>query len=297
MFKYVLNLIISLLIFLVWTFFYVCTYKKEKESGLFVGPGDFGIKNYWNKKRTILDNFNFLGRGWVEKLGEAPDRFIKQINDYWEEISPGQNKSIEAYRKYDAISKYRDCFLLIGFMPFVIDRALLAFVLIGAICLRYYYSFYRLKKRALKVRSEVSKSLVTVISKIILSIRAGSILQQAWLETGLSQKGPLYEEMLRVDKNIKEGQSIKEAYREFGRTYRLETIKDMNGLLLDSIRLGSNKLCEELEVLRKREVNREIRELKKEADRASQRMIYPGLLLFIVILVLVMEPVLGQTFI
>ncbi len=296
MFKYVLNLIISLFLCLVWTGFYVGAYKKQKKSGRFGGPGGSEIKNYWNKKRTILDNFNFLGRSSVEKLGEAPDRFVKQINDYWEEISPGQNRSIEAYRKYDAISKYRDCFLLIGFIPFVIDRSLLAFVLIGAICLRYYYSFYRLKKRALKVRSEVSKSLVTVISKIILSIRAGSILQQAWLETGLSQKGPLYDEMLRVDKSIKEGRSIKEAYRDFGRTYKLETIRDMNSLLLDSIRLGSNKLCEELEVLRKREVNREIRGLKKEADRASQRMIYPGLLLFIVILILVMAPVLSQTF-
>ncbi len=254
------------------------------------------LMNYWGRKMMFLDIFNFLGRVIMEIVGEEPARFKNHINEYWEEIRPGQSKSIEAYRKYDAISKYRDCFLMAGLLPFVVDRVLLVFVLIGAICLRYYYSFYRLKKKALKVRNEVSKSLVTVISRIILSIRAGSILQQAWLETGLSQKGPLYDEMLRVDKSIKEGRSIKEAYRDFGRTYKLETIRDMNSLLLDSIRLGSNKLCEELEILRKREVNREIRELKKEADRASQRMIYPGLLLFIVILILAMAPVLSQTF-
>lgn len=295
----VISLFISIFMMILWLIFYFLSFKRNRNRVINIYKLDKEVRKNFSRNITFnsfIDQFNFLGFELFKLFGEASAKEIEKIEIYWEMLNPASREKNGLNRLYDAISKYRDMFLILAITPFVLTNHILLFVLIGIVFLRYYYSFYRIKREASKLQKQVQLSILPVINRMVLSIRAGSLLQEAWEDTAKSNDGPLFKEMLRVEKLVSEGHSIKDAYREFGKSFRIESLKDMTGILLDSLSLGSIKLCEELETLREREVNRAKRALKQEADRAQEKMIFPGILLFVAILILVMAPMLAGTF-
>lgn len=129
---------------------------------------------------------------------------------------------------------------------------------------------------------------------LVLSLRAGMLLDAAWKEIAQDKEGPLYEEMRRVSRLRKEGVGFNQAYLSFGERYQLDPLKDFNQLVIQNVELGGSELARGLDQLRRKESKEKINRLHKAADRAQEQMLLPGLLQFIGILLLLLVPLFKQ---
>ena len=264
-----IRLVLVWLVLFLWLFLYRRMSLSVKPNGEGVGEVIFyrlpdPIKSYrWSRKKSWLTIIHGSPRG--------------------EEVLVEREKG-----------KWRDLYLLAGW----ISPALLfppIFPLLLALSIgRWFYEEYSLSKKAKQIQREVLGSLPEMISRLLLSIQAGALVKDAWLETGLSQEGVLYEEMRKLTEDIEQGVSLAESYRNFGRHLQIPVLGDIGQLMVEGLHLGSQQLVKELETIRSRQVQEEKRRIMEEADRASQQMIFPSILLFIGILILIMAPMLAQ---
>lgn len=208
-------------------------------------------------------------------------------------IIDGQAKG-EAALLYRECRKMHDLYLLAGWVsPSILFPSLFPLLLALSIG-RWFYEDHFLSKKAKEIQDEVIQSLPEMLSRLLLSIQAGSLVQDAWTETGLSQEGILYEEMREQAVLVKQGVSLTESYRSFGRHFQLPVLGEIGQLMVEGLHLGTQQLVKELETIRSRQVQAARRRMMEEAERASQQMIFPSILLFIGILILVMAPMLAQ---
>lgn len=211
----------------------------------------------------------------------------------WLTIIYGESLSERALLDRE-LTKLRDLYFLLGLMPIAIFYPRFFPLLLVLFLGRWFYDDYMLSRKASGLQMEVLRSLPEMLSRLLLSLQAGSLIKNAWQETAHSQEGVLYEEMRQLEEGMAEGLSAGEVYRHFGRHFRLPVLGDIGQLMVEGLQLGSQQLAGELETIRTRQVQAEKRRLMEEADRASQQMIFPSILLFLAILILVLAPMLSQ---
>lgn len=191
----------------------------------------------------------------------------------------------------------RDLLLIGAFLPaaFLVTPGL-GILTLALLCLRYWAASYLIKKEARERKEALIWSLPEVLTKLVLSLQAGSLPDQAWKETAASGHGPLYEEMEGVLEAGSEGLSGERAYWSFGRRYGLENLNQLGLLYSQSLRTGGVELTRGLDRIRKEEIEERKRSMKVEADVASQRMLFPGILVFFAIILLLIVPLMSHAF-
>lgn len=152
-----------------------------------------------------------------------------------------------------------------------------------------------LRSRRLRVREigqEILEELPAVLTSLLLSLRAGALLDEAWEEAAAASDGILSKEMRRISGLRNEGVGIVASYRRFGESLPIPLLRDIAGSVSGSRERGGLELIDDLERKRQRLFEQKRAAYRKEAQRASQLLIFPGLLVFFAILVLVMVPLL-----
>lgn len=276
-----------------WLIVYFLFYRKRK--------GDFsteetetGRKNVFFKQKTAFygQRLSFLGEGMENLiLFSSPGLYRKKIQ--WMEILKGQGEGSKWVKKEDQKCG-RDLFLLSAFIPLFLFWSPFAWITLIGIGLRYYASISFLKSQAIQEKRKVENEITNLLTGLVLSLRAGMLLDAAWKEIAQDKEGPLYEEMRRVSRLRKEGVGFNQAYLSFGERYQLDPLKDFNQLVIQNVELGGSELARGLDQLRRKESKEKINRLHKAADRAQEQMLLPGLLQFIGILLLLLVPLFKQ---
>ena len=186
--------------------------------------------------------------------------------------------------------------LLIGGAPILLRPApIFALCLIGLCCGYVSGLPYSLLRRERRVLSAVQSELPEALNRLIFSLRAGVIVEMSWRQVADSADGALFEEMRAIFRRRDEGVGISDAYRGFGKRFDWAPVNEVGEAMAQSISLGAEALTMRLERIRKALIDARRREYEVEVQAAAQRLIFPSLLIFTGIMILVIVPMLGHT--
>ena len=147
------------------------------------------------------------------------------------------------------------------------------------------------KRRKEKLQSEYPE----LVSKLTILLGAGMTLFSAWnkITTNYSNKRknntipihPLYEEMLITCHEIESGVGEARAYERFGERCGLHRYRKFCSLLVQNLRKGTRGLVQLLDAFEERK-----NLAKKSGEEAGTKMLFPMMMMFGIIIVIIMVP-------
>ncbi|MDY5841442.1 MAG: hypothetical protein SPJ59_00705 [Peptoniphilaceae bacterium] len=235
----------------------------------------------------------FVGKYFFTEFQEKmPKTYAKWLG--YAKILYGERRAFEAMRHL-LIRAYGEAFFYLLFSVMISAISpVFSICMLALPLVRIASALQKLKKDAkLRIKS-IERSLPDLLAGWVLSLKAGMTPTAVWEKREMQSASPLDQEIQRITQMMQEGVSRKQAYLRFGEDFAMEDLRECGRLFSQYMELGGNELCIQLEEIRRKAVERRIRIDQKEAEKASQQMIFPSLLLFIGILILVMTPILGQ---
>ncbi|WP_138494185.1 type II secretion system F family protein [Paenibacillus pinistramenti] len=150
-----------------------------------------------------------------------------------------------------------------------------------------------LRSKVKQREQEMLIELPELLSKIILLVGAGEIVQQAFRHCMNQKKGsgqPLYQELERMLAECDSGYSFAQALESFSRRCAVQEVASFSTAVMLNYRRGGSDFT-----LALRELSHSLWEKRKSVSRtrgeqASSKLLFPMLLLFVVVLMLVGTP-------
>ncbi|MEK5479212.1 type II secretion system F family protein [Paenibacillus sp. FSL R5-0407] len=151
-----------------------------------------------------------------------------------------------------------------------------------------------LHRKVVRREREVLLELPELLNRIILLVGAGSTVQQAirhCLERGKEKENhPLYRELLQMQREWEGGYSFQQAIEGFSKRCGIQEVSAFTTAVLLNFRRGGNDF-----VLALRDLSRSLWERRKAVsktlgEQASSKLVFPMVLLFLVVVILVGAP-------
>jgi tight adherence protein C len=171
------------------------------------------------------------------------------------------------------------------------------FVMILFFMAVFTYYFYTLPKITIGKRSdELMMDYAEVVSNLALLTNAGMILREAWTEVAYSNNGVFYKEMQQVAIDLNNGVGEQQSFRDFGIRCVIPEAKKLASTITQGIQKGNSELAKTLQ-----EQSSEVWELKKQlvkrqGEKAANRLMIPIYLMFIGILIMIIIPIFANLF-
>lgn len=148
----------------------------------------------------------------------------------------------------------------------------------------------KVKRRHLEIQIDFPDFL----NKLTLLINAGMTISHAWVKIveDNEKNRPLYDEVAIVIAEIRAGKPEVQAYEDFAKRCRMSEISRFVSVIVQNLRKGSNELVSILRL----QAN-DCWELRKHAakrlgEEASTKLLFPMMIMFIAILIIVAVPAL-----
>lgn len=142
-------------------------------------------------------------------------------------------------------------------------------------------------------REEILMDLPQVLSKLTLLVNSGMVLREAWKRTAMSGNRILYEEMLNTSLEISNGVMELEAYKNFADRCNVKEVRRFTSLITQNLQKGNEELVSFLREMADEMWELKKNEVKQRGEKANSRLLFPVLLIFIGILMLVLVPVMN----
>lgn len=179
------------------------------------------------------------------------------------------------------------------------DKRFLFFILAGMLVVWAYWE-QLLKRKMDNYKEQCQMIYPEMVSKLTLLLGAGMTLKGAWnrivqdyLKVKKSRQGLLlytYEEMLITWNEMESGRNEMEAIEQFGKRIKLRSYLRFSALVSQNIRKGTKGFLHQLE-LEAEDAQEERKQMaKKLGEEAGTKLLFPMLLMFIIVLMIVMVP-------
>lgn len=169
-------------------------------------------------------------------------------------------------------------------------------VLLVAGILLFFLTDKNLEDKANRRKLQFMMDFPVFISKLTLLMNAGMHLRQALerIEKDSLKKSPIYVELGTVLEDIETGIGENQAWQEFSERCKVKEISSFASMMMQSTKIGGNQLVEEL-----KRMTHETWEMRKYAaklmsETASAKTIFPLMLMFLAILIIVIAPAIMQ---
>jgi len=151
-----------------------------------------------------------------------------------------------------------------------------------------------------KIRKEqLKESFPDFISKLILLMEAGMSIKGALFRIGEDYRSKydekrnyLYEELLYVCRQMKNGLTEKEGYELLGRRCDISCYKKLSGLLIQHLQKGGNSILENLREESARASEEEKRNIQKKGEEMGTKLLFPMIMMLGIVMVFIMVPAL-----
>jgi len=146
----------------------------------------------------------------------------------------------------------------------------------------------KIKKRRTSIQIEFPEFL----NKLTLLINAGMTVTRAWEKIVLDNKkdSVLYEELSLTIADIRGGKSEMYAYEDFAKRCRIPEINKFVSVVLQNMKKGSTELVSILRVQAAECWDMRKRTAKRLGEESSTKLLFPMMLMFIAILIIVATP-------
>lgn len=154
-----------------------------------------------------------------------------------------------------------------------------------------------LNKQLNKKNQQILIELPEVLSQIILLVNAGESVQQAILriqQRKTAEEGILYSELHKVAQELRNNISFRQALEGMSRRCSVQEVSMMTTTILLNYRRGGSDLIVALRLLSKEMWIRRKTITKTLGEQASSKLVFPMVLLFLVVLVIIATPAILQ---
>lgn len=259
-----------------------------------------GVRRYRDVLTTVNDtpfmkNFFVAGFAFLALIGYRCDTAArrKQIRKIAE---------VEDERRAEQIFRMLragECTYLFTFLPLGFYLAILSetaeavgfglmIAAAGIVLLENSYN-----KRVQMKREEILMQLPAVLSKLVLLMNSGMVLREAWSRVATCGTGALYMEMQKVKEEIGNGRMEIEAYQRFAERCSGREIRKFTAIIQQNLTKGNGELLSYLQDLSTEMWELKKNEVQKKADAAVRRLMFPMVLVFGTVLVMVIVPMLS----
>lgn len=184
--------------------------------------------------------------------------------------------------------------LIIVFAGITVDELDIGYIIFGVLVLGavVYLTDNELNEKVKKRRLSIQIDFPDFLNKLILLVNAGMTMSRAWekIITESKKDTPLYNELRTVLADIRGGKSQITAFEDFAKRCRIPEITKFVSVVLQSLSKGSSEM---IPILRLQAT--ECWEMRKHAakrlgEEASTKMLFPMLLMFVAIILIVATP-------
>lgn len=171
-------------------------------------------------------------------------------------------------------------------IEFAVPGTVLGFIVLGPML-----AFYSLAAQAKYRLERIRARLPFAIDLIALMLESGSILRECLERAAEENRGhPLGEELERVCASIRRGSSQAEALREMARRVDDGIVHEVV-FAINSAEDSSGEVKETLRTLAEQVRTRRVQWLERHAEEAKVQITWPGLLIMIACLLIVIAPI------
>ncbi|MDO4273475.1 MAG: type II secretion system F family protein [Eubacteriales bacterium] len=172
------------------------------------------------------------------------------------------------------------------------QEALLLGLVLGGLTVAYIN--LSLQDKLTARRQELLMDLPQVLSKLTLLVNSGMVLRDAWKKASVTGSRILYVEMQNTSLEIENGVMEVEAYKNFAERCNIKEIRKFTSLIIQNLQKGNEELAYFLKEMSDEMWEVKKNEVKQKGEKANSKLLFPVLLIFIGILVMVLVPVMTQ---
>ena len=147
-----------------------------------------------------------------------------------------------------------------------------------------------------QVKNDINLSLPNLLTKLSLLIDSG-INYRSSIEIIVEKgQGTLYKELRLVKNLIDNGKDETEAYMSLAKISEDILVKKFISLIIQNIYKGSEDFSKSLKDLKRESLIQKKNYILEQSQKASQKLLFPNLLIFLGIMIMVMVPILLSAF-
>jgi hypothetical protein len=158
----------------------------------------------------------------------------------------------------------------------------------------------RKKETEKKRRETLMLDYPEVVSKLNVLVGAGMTMKQTWhiisaqyiekREKNATRESLAFEEMVRTDREIQDGESERIAYQRFGERIGVSSYRRLVRLLISNLQKGNRGLCEQLEQEAETAFGERRLLAKRLGEEAGTKLLFPMMLMLGIVMVIVLVP-------
>lgn len=225
------------------------------------------------------------------------DTRSKRAKEKIKEISEIRGKNYAEYYYYILMGveiTYGFTALVFALLAAVLADSVEILLLGMAVCvLVIYYVRMMIQDKLTERRQEILMDLPAVLSKLTLLVNSGMVLRDAWRKTAMTGERVLYQEMRITTMEIDHGRSEEDAYRSFAERCYVKEARKFASLINQNLKKGNEELSRFLKDMSDEMWEAKKNEVKQKGEKANTKLLFPVLLIFIGILVMILVPVMN----
>ena len=178
-------------------------------------------------------------------------------------------------------------FVVLGAMANELAAILLGAVLAGLIM---WYLEELMNDQLTERRDNILSSMPQMLSKLTLLGNSGMIVREAWEKVAYGGSGALYEEMQLTVKEMQNGISDLDAYRNFADRCSLKEVRRFASTMIQNLSKGNAELSYFLKEMSEEMWEEKKHLVKRKGEAANSKLLMPTAMIFIGILVMIIVP-------
>lgn len=139
-------------------------------------------------------------------------------------------------------------------------------------------------------RDDILSSMPQMLSKLTLLVNSGMIVREAWEKVAYGGSGVLYEEMQLTVKEMQNGISDLDAYRNFADRCSLKEVRRFASTMIQNLSKGNAELSYFLKEMSEEMWDEKKHLVKRKGEAANSKLLMPTAMIFIGILVMIIVP-------
>lgn len=139
-------------------------------------------------------------------------------------------------------------------------------------------------------RDEIISSMPQMLSKLTLLVNSGMIVKEAWEKVAFGGTGVLYEEMQLTVKEVQNGISDLDAYRNFADRCSVKEVRRFASTMIQNLSKGNAELSYFLKEMSEEMWEEKKHYVKRKGEAANSKLLMPTAMIFIGILIMIIVP-------
>lgn len=272
---------LGLLMIVVWLFFFLTGLKDAKLFDA-LEEKDYPLKEIYFVGYSVLNTIKYQYKSKNDR------KLRKEISVLY------GDKYADYYLRVIYAQKITMAFTLaaLAFSLYGLGDSIAAVLIVLMFSATAYYYFGTLTSKKILERSEeLLRDFSNVVSKLALLTNAGMIIREAWEDVAYNGESVLYVEMQKSVEEMRNGMSEIDALYRFGNRCIIPEIKKFTSTIIQGIEKGNSELTAMLQNQSSEVWDAKKQYVRRQGEKAASKLLFPMLMMFLGILVMVIIPI------